>query len=60
MEAILEVIRDRVSFVEAKPASVDDIAACHTSAHIAHIRRSASTRSPHWPRAAPFRPPKSA
>lgn len=38
MEAIVDVIRDRVSFVEAKPASEEDIAACHTRRHIARIR----------------------
>jgi len=39
MEAILDVIKDRVTFVEARPAGEEDIAACHTSAHIAHIRQ---------------------
>jgi acetoin utilization deacetylase AcuC-like enzyme len=39
MEAILDVIKDRVTFVEAKPASEEDIAACHTKYHIEHIRQ---------------------
>jgi len=39
MEAILDVIKDRVTFVEALPAAEEDIAACHTGAHIAYIRR---------------------
>ena len=39
MEAIVEVIRDKVSFVEATPASEEDIAACHTTRHIEHIRK---------------------
>lgn len=40
MEAIADVIRDRVSFIEAEPASEEDIAACHTKQHIEHVRRS--------------------
>jgi acetoin utilization deacetylase AcuC-like enzyme len=39
MEAIVDVIRDRVSFIEARPASEEDIAACHTKHHIGHIRQ---------------------
>ena len=39
MEAIMDVIRDKVAFVEAKPASEEDIAACHTKYHIEHIRQ---------------------
>lgn len=38
MEAIMEVIRDRVSLVEARPAAEADIAACHTADHIERIR----------------------
>ena len=39
MEAILDVIRDRVTFVEAQPAGEEAIAACHTAYHIGHIRQ---------------------
>ncbi len=39
MEAIVEVIRDRVSFVPARPASEEEIAACHTKNHIGYIRQ---------------------
>ena len=39
MEAIVDVIQDRVTFVEAKPASEEDIAVCHTRSHIEHIRQ---------------------
>ncbi|HEX7539167.1 MAG TPA: histone deacetylase family protein, partial [Syntrophales bacterium] len=39
MEAIMDVIRDKVTFVEARPASEDDIAACHTKYHIEHVRQ---------------------
>jgi acetoin utilization deacetylase AcuC-like enzyme len=39
MEAIMDVIKDRVTLVEAMPASEEDIAACHTKHHIEHIRQ---------------------
>jgi acetoin utilization deacetylase AcuC-like enzyme len=39
MEAIMDVIRDRVTLVEAMPATEEDIAACHTKYHIEHIRQ---------------------
>jgi len=39
MEAVLEVIRDRVDFLEPSPASREDIAACHSDYHIDHIAR---------------------
>jgi acetoin utilization deacetylase AcuC-like enzyme len=39
MEAIVDVIRDRVTFVAARPASEEDIARCHTRSHIEHVRR---------------------
>ncbi|MDY6837984.1 MAG: histone deacetylase family protein [Thermodesulfobacteriota bacterium] len=40
MEAIVEVIRPDVEFVEAKPASESQIAAAHTESHIEHVRNS--------------------
>ncbi len=39
MEAILDVIRDRVTFVKAVPAGEEDIAAVHTQYHIDDVRR---------------------
>lgn len=39
MEAILDVIRDRVTFVKAAPAGEEDIAAVHTQYHIDDVRR---------------------
>jgi acetoin utilization deacetylase AcuC-like enzyme len=38
MEAIVEIIERSVEFVNAQPASEEDIAAVHTAAHIAHVR----------------------
>ena len=38
MEAIVEVIKPNVEFVDAQPASEEDIAAVHTAAHIAHVK----------------------
>jgi acetoin utilization deacetylase AcuC-like enzyme len=39
IEAIVKVIRDKVEFVEAVPASSEDIAAVHTQSHIAEVTR---------------------
>lgn len=39
MEAILDVIRNKVTFVAATPASEEDIAACHTKHHIGYVRQ---------------------
>jgi len=39
MEAILDVIKDRVDFVTAVPADEEDIAAVHTKYHIENVRR---------------------
>ena len=39
MEAIMDVIKDHVTLVEAMPASEEDIAACHTKYHIEHVRQ---------------------
>lgn len=39
IEAILDVIEKKVEFVEAIPASRDDIAALHTRSHIEHVER---------------------
>ena len=39
MEAILDVIQDRVTFVKAVPASEEDIAVVHTRYHIDDVRR---------------------
>jgi acetoin utilization deacetylase AcuC-like enzyme len=39
MEAILDVISKRVTFVKAVPASEEDIAAVHTKYHIEDVRR---------------------
>ncbi len=39
MEAILDVIQDRVTFVQAVPAEEEDIAAVHTRYHIDDVRR---------------------
>ena len=39
MEAIVEVIESEVAFVEAKPASEDEIAAAHLQAHVDEVRR---------------------
>jgi len=38
MEAIVEVIRPDVAFVEATPASESQIAAAHTESHMAYVR----------------------
>jgi len=38
MEAIVEVIEPNVEFVDAQPASEEDIAAVHTEAHIARVK----------------------
>jgi acetoin utilization deacetylase AcuC-like enzyme len=40
MEAIVKVIRDKVTFVDAVPAEREDIEACHTSYHIDRISHS--------------------
>ena len=40
MESIVEVITPHVEFVEAQPASEDQIAFVHHSAHIAYVRQS--------------------
>ncbi len=39
IEAVIEVIEGRVEFVEASPADEEDILACHTDNHVAHVRR---------------------
>ncbi len=39
MEAIVEVIKNKVDFVEAKAAEESDIAACHTDFHIEDVKR---------------------
>ncbi len=39
MEAVTNVIKDRVEFVPAIPASEKDIRACHTEQHIAAVKR---------------------
>ena len=39
IEAVIEVIEDRVKFVDAIPADEGDILACHTDNHVAHVRR---------------------
>jgi acetoin utilization deacetylase AcuC-like enzyme len=39
MESVVQVIQDRVTFVEAVPATEKDIAAVHTAEHIAQVRR---------------------
>ena len=38
MEAVVDVIGRNVEFVDAQPASEEDIAAVHTEAHIAHVK----------------------
>lgn len=38
MEAVVDVIGRNVEFVDARPASEEDIAAVHTAAHIAHVK----------------------
>lgn len=40
MEAILGVIRDRVTLIDARAASDEDIARCHTRSQIEDVRRS--------------------
>jgi len=39
IEAVVKVIRDKVTFVQAVPASDEDIAAVHTKSHIAEVTR---------------------
>jgi len=39
MEAVIDVIRDRVDFVPAVPAGEEDIRACHTEQHVASVKR---------------------
>ncbi len=39
MEAIIEVIQERVEFVKPRPAEEEDIRAVHTDAHIEGVRR---------------------
>jgi hypothetical protein len=39
MEAIVNVIKPVVQFIEAVPATETDIQAVHDSAHIDHVRR---------------------
>jgi len=38
MDAVLKVIREHVEFVEASPADLEDIAACHALSHIEYVR----------------------
>ena len=38
MEAVVDVIERNVEFVDAQPASEENIAAVHTEAHIAHVK----------------------
>jgi acetoin utilization deacetylase AcuC-like enzyme len=40
MEAIVEVIQSKVEFVDAEPASADDIARVHDNTHINYVRQS--------------------
>lgn len=37
IDAVLDVIKDHVDWVEASPANYEDIAACHTKAYIEHV-----------------------
>ncbi len=39
IEAIVDVIGDRVDFIDAVPASEEDIAACHSEYHIREVER---------------------
>ncbi|MDY6844274.1 MAG: histone deacetylase family protein [Thermodesulfobacteriota bacterium] len=39
IEAVYHVIKDHVTFVEAKPATIEDIAAVHTTFHIGNVSR---------------------
>ena len=39
IEAVYHVIKDHVTFVEAKPAIFEDIAAVHTTFHMGHVSR---------------------
>ena len=39
IEAVVKVVRDKVTFVQAVPASDEDIAAVHTKSHIAEVTR---------------------
>lgn len=39
MEAVLDVIRDQVTFIDAVPAGLEDIAAVHSTYHIEHVKR---------------------
>ena len=39
IEAVVKVIRDKVTFVQAIPAVDEDIAAVHTKSHIAEVTR---------------------
>ena len=39
IEAVVEEIRDKVTFIEAIPAQIGDIEACHTEYHINHIKQ---------------------
>jgi len=39
ISAVFDVIYHHAAFVPAKPASREDIARCHTDAHIDHVRR---------------------
>jgi acetoin utilization deacetylase AcuC-like enzyme len=38
MDAVLNIIKDHVELAEASPADYEDIAACHTAAHIEAVR----------------------
>jgi acetoin utilization deacetylase AcuC-like enzyme len=37
IDSVLNIIRDQVEFVEAQPADLHDIEACHTKAHIDNV-----------------------
>jgi len=39
IKAVLDVIKNNVTFVEPKPAEREDILACHTEYHVDHIMR---------------------
>lgn len=39
MEAILEALKDRVTYVKATQASIEDIALVHTESHIEYVKR---------------------
>ena len=39
IEAVYDAVRKNGAFIEAVPAAIEDIAACHTQYHIDHIKR---------------------